>query len=237
MALFERVHPSLYSQSDTKTDVPCGVAAGYDFDSPSTFHVFVEIQIVALASIFAENIGIAKLSPSCRTFGLRILMEFYNRGIRSHQPDYLPHRFEVYAPPEFRYPSSNGMRRQYHQRQTDEGLFLWDVHRLVELSRFLPIKDVKVDPILDHEDSYWFQPDQPHATARDIALHAKLIEETDLSYPIILCAEGRIMDGMHRVCKAWIKGHRTISAVQFLETPAPDYINVDPDTLPYDEPW
>ena len=43
------------------------------------------------------------------------------------------------------------------------------------------------------------------------------------------------MDGMHRVAKAFIAGHEYIDAVQFTEDPEPDYIDVDLDTLPYDD--
>jgi len=60
-----------------------------------------------------------------------------------------------------------------------------------------------------------------------VAAHAKLIAETDLKYPIILSADGRVMDGMHRVCKAFINNSDTLSAVQFEVNPAPDYIDVD----------
>jgi len=39
---------------------------------------------------------------------------------------------------------------------------------------------------------------------------------------IILSSEGWVMDGMHRVAKAFIEGLKCIRAVQFPETPAPD---------------
>jgi hypothetical protein len=41
-------------------------------------------------------------------------------------------------------------------------------------------------------------------TCREIARHARMIYETDLSYPIILSAEGDLMDGMHGIAKAWV---------------------------------
>ena len=41
------------------------------------------------------------------------------------------------------------------------------------------------------------------------------------------------MDGMHRVCKAFIEGRETIAAVQFDEPIAPDHIGKQPDELPY----
>jgi len=41
------------------------------------------------------------------------------------------------------------------------------------------------------------------------------------------------MDGMHRVCKAFIEGCKTISAVRFSEALEPDHIGKQPDELPY----
>ena len=61
----------------------------------------------------------------------------------------------------------------------------------------------------------------------------RLIEQTDLSYPIILSSDGRVMDGMHRVAKALFEGRKTIEAVQFNQDPEPDYEDVHPDDLPY----
>lgn len=43
------------------------------------------------------------------------------------------------------------------------------------------------------------------------------------------------MDGMHRIGKAFLEGQDTIKAVQFKKNPAPDYIDILPDDLPYDE--
>jgi hypothetical protein len=68
-----------------------------------------------------------------------------------------------------------------------------------------------------------------------VAEHARLIQETDLSYPIILSADGRVMDGMHRVAQAYIKRSEAIEAVQFAIDPEPDFVDVDPDSLPYED--
>ena len=64
--------------------------------------------------------------------------------------------------------------------------------------------------------------------------HIRLIHEADLSCPIILSAEGYVMDGMHRVSKALFLGKEAIIAVQFDETPKPDYEDVYPDELSYE---
>jgi hypothetical protein len=61
-----------------------------------------------------------------------------------------------------------------------------------------------------------------------------LIEESDLSFPIILSASGAVMDGMHRVAKAVLLGREEIEAVQFEADPEPDHVGLGPNDLPYD---
>ncbi|MFP8875159.1 MAG: hypothetical protein VCB42_11695, partial [Myxococcota bacterium] len=63
--------------------------------------------------------------------------------------------------------------------------------------------------------------------------HMKLIQEVDPSFPIILAADGRVMDGMHRVARAVLEGRDEIEAVQFERTPEPDYVDCNPTDLPY----
>ena len=125
------------------------------------------------------------------------------------------------------------MRKQYHFRRSERGLLAWDVDRLVELSAgFAPI-DVPLSEIGELDETFWFDHEDQKPTCRRVALHAKLMNETDLSHPIVLSQDGRVMDGMHRVCKALIEGHDTIRAVRFDEDPEPDHVGVTPDELPY----
>lgn len=127
------------------------------------------------------------------------------------------------------------MRRQYHFRPTDRGTLIWDVHRLIELSRGLPVIAVPLAEIAELDETFWFDAADDTPTCRAVALHAKLIDETDLAHPIILSADGRVMDGMHRVGKALNLGRSTINAVRFPADPEPDHVDVAPDDLPYDE--
>ena len=80
---------------------------------------------------------------------------------------------------------------------------------------------------------YWFGNGSDPPTCRAIVDHARLIEQADLRFPIILSADGAVMDGMHRVAKALLKGHSEIEAVRFAHDPAPDFVGIDPDQLPY----
>jgi hypothetical protein len=126
------------------------------------------------------------------------------------------------------------MRRQYHSRVVDGRTLIWDVHRLVELTRTYPVQQVPLSQIAELDECFWFQGEP--ATCRAVALHAKLIREVDPACPIILSASGRVMDGMHRVCRALLENRSVLPAVQFMEDPEPDYLDAEIDALPYDEP-
>lgn len=125
------------------------------------------------------------------------------------------------------------MRKQYHFREVGEDTYIWDVHRLVELSQNFKVKNILLSEIKELNEAYWFS--DIHPTTQQIIEHIELINAADLSYPIILCADGRVMDGMHRVVEAKLHHQTYISAVQFEQTPEPDFINVDEADLEYDD--
>jgi hypothetical protein len=125
------------------------------------------------------------------------------------------------------------MRKQYHFRKVENDTYIWDVDHLVELTQSFQVRQVLLSDIKELDEAYWY-PDT-HPTTQDIIAHMQLILEADLSYPIILCAQGRLMDGMHRVGKAKILGKESIAAVQFDTNPQPDFINVHEDDLIYDD--
>jgi len=124
------------------------------------------------------------------------------------------------------------VRKQYYFRPSERGLLAWDVDRLVALSRHLPRRHVALTEIRELDDRC-FGDDEP-PTWRNLIAHMRLIEEAELAYPIILSADGAVMDGMHRVAKAVLQGRDTIDAVRFAEDPAPDHIGLGPADLPYD---
>ena len=125
------------------------------------------------------------------------------------------------------------MRKQYHFWPGERGLDAWDVDRLIELSRALPVRDVALDSIDEIDSVYWFGDQVDRPTVRRVVDHLRLIEDVDFSHPIILGVDGRVMDGMHRIAKALLEGRSTISAVRFATHPDPDYRNCRPEDLPY----
>ncbi len=125
------------------------------------------------------------------------------------------------------------MRKQYHTRSINGDQHTWDVHRLVRLAKTYSPEDVPLAEIIELDELWWFQSEGDVPTPRAVAAHMDLVKKTDLSFPIVLCSEGRLMDGMHRVLKALLNGQKTISAVRLVPTPDPDFINPNVDELPY----
>jgi hypothetical protein len=125
------------------------------------------------------------------------------------------------------------VRKQYHFWPSQRGLMAWDVERLIRLSRHLPRKRVALAEIREVDEVYWFDDEDQRPTCRAVLEHIRLIDETDLSFPIILGADGRVMDGMHRVAKALLEGRSDIEAVQFEADPEPDHVGRRPRDLPY----
>jgi hypothetical protein len=127
------------------------------------------------------------------------------------------------------------MRAQYHFRQSPDGLRAWNARRLVDLTKSLPRERVRLTAIRELDEPYWGNEGTKQLTCREVVDHARLINESDLAYPFILSSDGRVMDGMHRICKALLMGLDEIEAVRFRHDPEPDYIDVNPDDHPYDD--
>ena len=62
----------------------------------------------------------------------------------------------------------------------------------------------------------------------------ELVNAADLSFPVIIGADGLVMDGMHRVAKSLLLGKPTVRVVQFVEQPSLDHVGILPNNLPYD---
>jgi hypothetical protein len=110
-----------------------------------------------------------------------------------------------------------------HSRKVDGVWHVWHVPRLWELSRHLPVKEVEVASFDELDWDCWFGSSRK-PTIRTVARHCQRIMNADLSYPIILHADGSLMDGGHRLAKALMQGLKMIKAVQFDVTPPPDEI-------------
>jgi hypothetical protein len=110
-----------------------------------------------------------------------------------------------------------------HSRMVGQGRAVWLTERLWVLARVLPVRRVPIAQIREFDLNCWFGPEDA-PTCRAVAAHALRIARADLRYPIILSSDGGLMDGGHRVCKAWMLGLTEIAAVQFAQDPEPDYV-------------
>ena len=101
---------------------------------------------------------------------------------------------------------------------------VWSVPRLWEQAKNLPVREISLQEFAAYLDNdFWFNSGTP-STTRNVAVHCRKIIDAKLSLPIILDQDGRLMDGMHRLAKAWLMGRPAIRAVQFAKTPPPDRI-------------
>lgn len=126
------------------------------------------------------------------------------------------------------------IRPQYHFRQTQGGLIAYDVRRLVRLAQHLPVNMIDPRQFAELDENHWYGYEDQVPTPRSIIDHVQLIQASDINFPIILDQSGRVMDGMHRICKAILEGVREIPAVQFTEDPKPDFVHCSPADLPYE---
>jgi hypothetical protein len=127
------------------------------------------------------------------------------------------------------------MRTQYHFRQSPQGLRAWSVHRLVEISSPPAARTRTLSAIRELDEPYWSGESTKSITCRQIVEHARLIRDCGFAFPVILSSDGRVMDGMHRICKALFEGLSDIEAVRLIQDPEPDYVGLLPDDLPYDD--
>ena len=124
------------------------------------------------------------------------------------------------------------IRPQYHFRPSPNGFYAWDIVKLLRTHAHLVPMAVPLSAIAALAEDWWFGTGTV-PTPRALAAHMAQVAAVDRSYPILLDADGRLMDGMHRVVQALMAGDDTILAMQLPQMPAPDYTDVMPSDLPY----
>ena len=110
-----------------------------------------------------------------------------------------------------------------HSYPIPGGRAYWWTQKLWATSNDLPVRRVAIASIAEFDMDCWFQ-GRHEPTCRAVAEHVKRINQADLAYPVILAADGHLMDGGHRIAKAWLEGRTEIDAVRFETTPPPDWI-------------
>lgn len=96
----------------------------------------------------------------------------------------------------------------------------WRMQQLWELAEGLPTKKVRLSELDGFDEVRWFGgPRNIQPTCRAIAEHARDINAVDLSHPIILSPTGEVLDGWHRICRAFVEGVEELDAVQLPTLP------------------
>jgi hypothetical protein len=73
------------------------------------------------------------------------------------------------------------------------------------------------------DEVVWFGgPKDVKPTIRVVAERARDIFDADLSFPIIMTKSGDVLDGAHRIARAYLQGLQTIPAVVLDGWPPPD---------------
>ena len=106
----------------------------------------------------------------------------------------------------------------------DKQLYYWKASTLWKLSEGMDVEHVPLDSFDWTNSNFQCNSLSDPPLWRDIGDQAKQIFNADLQYPIVINANGDIMDGMHRVLKAYVFGLPTIKAVRFKQDPPPDMV-------------
>ena len=99
----------------------------------------------------------------------------------------------------------------------------WRIETVWRAAGSCPIEETLIESIQELDEDCWFSGDNKPATVRAIADHARRINEADLGHPIILSSDGHVLDGMHRVARAFLEGRRTVKARRLIVDPEPDW--------------
>ncbi|MGD9785800.1 MAG: hypothetical protein AB7E80_05290 [Hyphomicrobiaceae bacterium] len=82
---------------------------------------------------------------------------------------------------------------------------------------------VRIDELSILDEVVWFGgPRDVRPTVRKVAERARDIFAADISFPIIMTSAGEVLDGAHRIARAYLQGLETLSAIVIDDWPEPD---------------
>jgi hypothetical protein len=111
----------------------------------------------------------------------------------------------------------------YGARRSDGSTPFWRMPTIWAMAEGKPSTTVAIEELNILDEVVWFGgPKDVQPTVRRIAQRARDIFDADLSYPIIMTRSGDVLDGAHRIAKAYLGGQQVISAVVIDHWPAPD---------------
>lgn len=116
-----------------------------------------------------------------------------------------------------------GERIVYGDTREDGSTPFWKMPTIWSAADGKPATTAKIESLTILDEVVWFGgPKNVRPTIRLVAEHARDIFDADLSYPIIMTKSGDLLDGAHRIAKAYLSGVQVLSAVILDDWPAPD---------------
>ncbi len=114
-------------------------------------------------------------------------------------------------------------RLLYAEPRPDGRTPYWTMRTIWAAAEGMPTITVAIEELDILDVVVWFGgPKNVEPTVRRVAERARGIVSADLSYPIIMTRSGDVLDGAHRIAKAYLEGERTIAAVVIDDYPPPD---------------
>lgn len=113
----------------------------------------------------------------------------------------------------------------YGEPRADGGTPFWRMTTLWAAAEGKSHTSVAIADLNILDAVVWFGgPKDVKPTIRLVAERARDIFNADLSYPIIVTRAGEVLDGAHRIARAYIDGIAYLPAVVLDDWPAPDGI-------------
>ena len=97
----------------------------------------------------------------------------------------------------------------------------WHIETVWRAAKGLPVEEVSVADFPELDEDCWFN--GAAVTVRAVIAHARRIEQADLLMPVILASDGQVLDGMHRIAKAALRGQATVLAQRLVTDPDLDW--------------
>lgn len=111
----------------------------------------------------------------------------------------------------------------YGESGADGGTPYWRAPTLWAAAAGKPTINLAIQDLSILDEVVWFGgPKNVEPTIRRVAERARDMLAADLAFPIIMTRAGEILDGAHRIARAYLEGRSHIAAVVIDDWPPPD---------------
>lgn len=130
--------------------------------------------------------------------------------------------------------SQNARARVLYAGPDENGRYkYWYAETLWKAAAQAEIQEVEVASLDILDEVVWFGGHQEiEPTIRRVAERARDIFQADLAYPIIQIRGGEIIDGAHRLARAYLEGHATIRVAVLEDYPPHDGTVAEHESAP-----